>query len=310
MQSPIFSIIVPVYKVEQYLERCVESLVNQTEKKIEIILVDDGSPDTCPSLCDHYAEQYKNIIVIHKENGGLSDARNEGLKKASGDYVMFVDSDDYVDLDACESLKPFIEKNIDVIVTDGLSEGRIVNLFHSGVKNNIIYSGEQFMRCSALYGKIPMAAWLYVYKRTFLTENKLFFKKGIYHEDEEFTPRALFTAKSIINTGKTYYHYIIRENSITTQNDKRKNADHLFETCMSLSAYYDEIDDKILVKHLKDMLVNKYLSLFQEGKLYQYGEEYLHKKFILENAYKMKTKIKARLYNISPRLYWVINRIF
>lgn len=309
MQSPIFSIIVPVYKVEQYLERCVASLVNQTEKKIEIILVNDGSPDACPSLCDRYAEQYENIIVVHKENGGLSDARNEGLKKSSGEYVMFVDSDDYVDLDACESLMPFVEKNIDVIVTDGLSEGRFVNLVHSGVKNNIIYSGEQFVKESVLFGKIPMAVWLYVYKRTFLTDNNLFFKKGIYHEDEEFTPRALLVANSIINTGKAFYHYIIRDNSITTRKDKRKNADDLFETCRTLFAYYDKLEDKVLAKYLKDSLVNKYLSIFQEGKLYQYGEDYLHKEFILENAYKRKTRIKARLYNISPKLYWYINRI-
>lgn len=309
MQSPVFSIIVPVYKVEQYLARCVETLVNQTEKNIEIILVDDGSPDSCSALCDFYAAQHENVMVVHKENGGLSDARNEGLRKASGEYVMFVDSDDYVDLDACESLKPFVEKNVDVIVTDGLSEGRPVNLVHSGVKNNIIYSGEQYVKESVLFGKIPMAAWLYVYKRTFLTENNLFFKKGIYHEDEEFTPRALLVANSIINTGKAFYHYIIRDNSITTRKDKRKNADDLFETCRILFAYYDKLEDKVLAKYLKDSLVNKYLSIFQEGKLYQYGEDYLHKEFILENAYKRKTKIKARLYNISPKLYWYINRI-
>ena len=309
MQSPVFSIIVPVYKVEQYLARCVETLVNQTEKNIEIILVDDGSPDSCSALCDFYAAQYENVMVVHKENGGLSDARNEGLRKASGEYVMFVDSDDYVDLDACESLKPFVEKNVDVIVTDGLSEGRPVNLVHSGVKNNIIYSGEQYVKESVLFGKIPMAAWLYVYKRTFLTENNLFFKKGIYHEDEEFTPRALLVANSIINTGKAFYHYIIRDNSITTRKDKRKNADDLFDTCRILFAYYDKLEDKVLAKYLKDSLVNKYLSIFQEGKLYQYGEDYLHKEFILENAYKRKTKIKARLYNISPKLYWYINRI-
>lgn len=310
MQLPIFSIVVPVYKVEEYLGRCVDSLVNQSEKNIEIILVDDGSPDACTALCDCYAEEYENLRVLHKANGGLSDARNEGLKIATGEYVMFVDSDDYIDLNACEKLIPFTREKVDVIVTDAVSEGKRMNLVHSGVKENIIYSGEQFVKESILFGNIPMAAWLYVYRRTYLMENDLAFKKGIYHEDEEFTPRALLAAKSIINTGVVYYHYIIRDNSIMTRKDKRKNANDLFETCKKLSTYYDKLSDQNFANYLKDTLVNKYLSMFQEGRLYQYGEEYLHKEFILENAYKKKTRIKARLYNISPRLYWFINNIF
>ena len=104
MQLPVFSIIVPIYKVEQYLERCVDSLVNQTEKNIEIILVDDGSPDRCNALCDRYAERYDKVVVVHKTNGGLSDARNEGIKRATGEYVMFVDSDDYIDNNTIELL--------------------------------------------------------------------------------------------------------------------------------------------------------------------------------------------------------------
>ena len=99
-----FSIIVPIYKVEEYLDRCVESLIRQTEKDIEIILVDDGSPDSCPAMCDEWAKKDERIRVVHKENGGLSDARNAGLNIATGEYVLFVDSDDYVAENACESL--------------------------------------------------------------------------------------------------------------------------------------------------------------------------------------------------------------
>ena len=94
--TPKISVIVPVYKVEAYLPRCVESLLSQTYKDFEIILVDDGSPDTCPAMCDAYAKKYSNIHVLHKENGGLSDARNAGVTIAKGEYVTFVDSDDYV----------------------------------------------------------------------------------------------------------------------------------------------------------------------------------------------------------------------
>ena len=310
IQKPVFSIIVPVYKVEQYLERCVVSLINQTEKNIEIMLVDDGSPDNCPCLCDIYAEKDIRIQVIHKTNGGLSDARNAGIEKATGEYIMFVDSDDYIELDACEKLVPYVENKSDIIAMDGIAEGGTVNLEHTGIENGRLYNGQEFLKSSVLYGRIPMAAWLYVYRRDFLNEHKLRFKKGILHEDEEFTPRAILKADNIINTGIVNYHYIVRENSIMTQKDKRKNADDLFDTCQSLCLLYDELEDIELKLHLKDLLVSKYLSLFQEGQLYKYGSNYLHKDFVNENAYKKRTRKKAFLYTVSPILYWHLNRIF
>ena len=107
----LFSVIVPIYKVEEYLDRCVESLVGQTYSDIEIILVDDGSPDKCPAMCDAWAEKDSRIRVIHKENGGLSDARNAGLDVATGEYISFVDSDDCIEFDSYEVLKNAIEAN-------------------------------------------------------------------------------------------------------------------------------------------------------------------------------------------------------
>ena len=108
----LFSIIVPIYKVEPYIERCVKSLCGQTYGDVEIILVDDESPDNCPHLCDEYAASDARIKVVHKKNGGLSDARNAGLKIATGDYVIFVDSDDYIEENTCEKLLPFAEKGM------------------------------------------------------------------------------------------------------------------------------------------------------------------------------------------------------
>ena len=102
--NPKISVIVPVYKVEKYLDRCVESIVNQTYKNLEIILVDDGSPDNCPVMCDEWAEKDERIRVIHKENGGLADARNAGMNIATGDYIGFVDSDDWIEPNMYEVL--------------------------------------------------------------------------------------------------------------------------------------------------------------------------------------------------------------
>ena len=115
MNNKLVSVIVPVYKVERYLDRCINSLVNQSYSHIEIILVDDGSPDKCPQLCDEWALQDARIKVVHKKNGGLSDARNEGLRKSSGKYICFVDSDDYVSTKFVETLYELLhEYNTDM----------------------------------------------------------------------------------------------------------------------------------------------------------------------------------------------------
>ena len=102
--EPLISVIIPVYKVEKYLNKCVDSVLNQTYKNLEIILVDDGSPDKCPEICDEYAKKDDRIKIIHKQNGGLSDARNVGIEKSTGEYITFIDSDDYVDSNYIEQL--------------------------------------------------------------------------------------------------------------------------------------------------------------------------------------------------------------
>ena len=109
-KNPLISIIVPVYNVEEYLDKCVESIVNQTYKNIEVILVDDGSPDNCPKMCDDWAKKDKRIKVIHKKNGGLSDARNKGIDESKGEYLSFVDSDDYITDNYVELLYNIISK--------------------------------------------------------------------------------------------------------------------------------------------------------------------------------------------------------
>ena len=114
--QPLISVIVPIYNVEKYLDRCVGSIINQTYKNLEIILVDDGSPDNCPQMCDDYAKKDSRIKVVHKENGGLSDARNAGMKVATGEYVSFIDSDDYISLDFYETLLETIVDNDSDIV--------------------------------------------------------------------------------------------------------------------------------------------------------------------------------------------------
>lgn len=308
-KSMLFSMIVPIYKVEKYLVKCVESLINQTFVDIEIILVDDGSPDKCPQICDKYAKQDSRIKVIHKTNGGLSDARNVGIINAEGEYIIFVDSDDYIDKDACERIALYVKQQPDVIVTDGIVEGGTSNLLHYKVLIGKEYLGIDYIKESIINGNLPMAAWLYIYRKSFLIDNHLLFKKGIFHEDEQFTPRALLKAKKVIYSDIAHYHYVLRENSIMTSSDKRKNAIDLFNTCLELEEEYNKISDNILKDYLLDSLVNKYLSLYQMGALYKYGEDFIHKEFIRKNAKLTKTKFKACLLCFSPVLYWYVNDI-
>lgn len=302
-----FSIIVPIYNVEKYIDKCVNSLLDQTYKNIEIILVDDGSPDGCPEKCDKYALQDNRVITIHKTNGGLSDARNAGLRIAKGDYIIFVDSDDYVELDTCEKLVPFTERMPQIIVADAIVEGGSQCLTH--IRTDEMMNGEQYLLEAYRVKKAPMAAWLNIYNRKYLLENDLWFKKGILHEDEQFTPRAFLKAEKVVVSNQLFYHYIIRENSITTKKDKRKNADDLYSTCCELEQIYKQINNQELKKYLLNSLADKYLSLFQSGELYRYGSDYIHKNLIVRNAKMKRTKIKSALYFISPKLYFIVNQI-
>lgn len=300
-----FSIIVPVYNVESYLDRCVKSLIAQTYSDIEIILVDDGSQDKCPEICDRYAAQDLRIKTVHKKNRGLSSARNYGIKVASGEYLIFVDSDDYIENDTCERLLPFVQQKIDVIIGDAFIEGGTMDLSHIITKE--ILKGDDYLLRAYRAGKAPMAAWLNIFSREFLISNDLKFKNGILHEDEEFTPRAMLKAKSVACSGIAFYHYILRDNSITTKKDKRKNAKDLFDTCIELESIYKRIENKELRMYLLDSLAFKYLSLSQSGKIYQYGKKYIHKRFVIKNAFTKRTRIKAIIYCVSPRFYYVIN---
>lgn len=303
--KPKFSIIVPIYKVEQYLEKCVYSILNQTYKNIEIILVDDGSPDNCPQMCDEFGKLDDRVVVIHKNNGGLSDARNKGLAVARGEYVIFVDSDDYIETNTCEQFAAFTTQGYDILIGEACIEGGSANIEHINSVGTV-YTGEDYLLTALIDKKMPMAAWLNVYRKNFLEDGGLCFKYGRLHEDEEFTPRVFLKAEKVICTGILFYHYIIRDESITTQKDKRKNAESLYATCTELQVIYKDIGNAALKKLLCDSLTTKYLGLIQVGKLAQYGNSYLHRKFLIKNARLIKTKIKTLVFVISPQFYCYI----
>lgn len=312
--EPEISIVVPIYKVEEYLDKCVNSLINQSYTNIEIILVDDGSPDSCPEMCDNYAQQDSRIKVIHKENGGLSDARNTGMRVTKGEYILFVDSDDYIDLDTCEHFIEIINnQKPDIIVGNAkrMEGSKVLQMSHKlNTKSKAITGGDylkQELKTKTMY----MAAWLNLYSRAFLLANKLEFKVGILHEDEQFTPRAFLKAEGVIGTDISFYNYIIREGSITRKLDLSKNGICVIQTCYELVEIYETLKDKELRRLLDDDLVTNYLYGFQMGRLFQNDYiKLIDKGFLLKRATSLRNCCKVLLFVINRRLYYFTNAFF
>lgn len=306
------SIIVPVYKVEIELDRCVHSLVNQTHPNIEIILVDDGSPDTCPELCDQYAKEDNRIKVVHKENGGLSDARNAGLKKATGDYILYVDSDDYIDLDSCERLLNAIgEQEVDIVVGNAIMEkpNGEEKMLHSATPAGVIYSAKEFIIKSISAYQWYAPAWLNMYRREYLLENELYFKKGIYFEDMQMLPRVFLQAKRIATIDGTFYHYIVRDNSImTTDGRDSKKVNDSIEIYRQWLEMFKNIDDKELQKYLYGILVKYYISNCKVRGIEGFVIDGMDFPFCLKNALNKKEKVKTVLFDKMPKTYSILAR--
>ncbi|MCQ2101783.1 MAG: glycosyltransferase family 2 protein [Fibrobacter sp.] len=234
--NDLVSVIIPVYKVEPYLRECLDSVVNQTYYNLEIILVDDGSPDDCPKICDEYAENDSRIKVIHKENGGLSDARNCGIDIASGKYLTFVDSDDVIHSLYVESLyNALCECCADVSVCQ----------YVSFVKNESIPFGENCVDVKTLVGRdavidlynrqcrfsykmkfgVPIQAWGKLYRKELFEQ--ICFPFGKIHEDQFIVPLILYRAKNVAVISKNLYFYRKVEHSIMKNHFSLKRFDDL-----------------------------------------------------------------------------------
>ena len=210
--NPKISIIVPVYKVEPYLRKCIDSILNQTFKDFELILVDDGSPDNCGKICDEYAKKDERIIVIHKDNGGVSMARNAALNIAKGDYIGFVDSDDYIESYMYEELYnkcKLEEADISIIGTREINEkGKMVYEYIP----NVINFSEILKRAHP---------WNKLFDRKLFFDNNLFFSQDKYYEDLELIPKLFVKAKKVCKVDNIGYIYLQRKGSITRQKDEK-----------------------------------------------------------------------------------------
>lgn len=248
----LISVIVPVYKVEPYLDRCVQSIVDQTYTNLEIILVDDGSPDRCPQMCDEWAKRDSRIRVIHKENGGLSDARNAGMAIAAGEYIAFVDSDDW--------LSPaFMEKlHTAVVVNDCDAAGCKLKMTHGEKVENNLGDGKLLRivdRVTAVSDliddRIRQVVWNKLYKRDLIRD--IPFAKGKCHEDEFWSYQALGRLVKYAEIDYIGYFYFQRPESIMGESYSLKRLDVL-EAREERQAY--------LKKHLPELADKGQINLF------------------------------------------------
>lgn len=312
------SIIIPVYNTEQWIARCLDSCLKQdvSHDEYEIIVVNDGTLDNAMDIVLSYASLNTNIRVVEQKNGGLSSARNTGLSIAMGQYVWFVDSDDYIEDNCLGALLSQSESDkLDVLCFKPflLYENGDITVFEIPFESeNHIYQGSDFL-CAV---SMPPAAWCALYSRQFLLINDLKFMVGIYHEDQEFTPRAYFSANRIAYVDKCTYNYFQRTGSIMKSANPKKAQD-LLVVADSLYGFTRSAVDQ--GRDVYKVMMNKVSFAFAQSlancvdvdsetiKLYQSKPYY---PLAINCRLTTKEKIKYRLINVSVRLYLFVYKLF
>ena len=240
--NPKISIIVPVYKVEKYIHKCIDSILSQTFSDFELILVNDGSPDKCGDICDEYARKDSRIKVIHKDNGGQGDARNAGLDAALGDYIGFVDSDDWIESDMYDLLYSMcIQNNCDIANCTSIIhyKNRVVEKSSYPLA---IHNRDEAMKTMLQGNLYDEVVWTKLFKRNLLEEIR--FPVGVVYEDTAFTYRVIHKSNRVCCIGEPKYHYIKRDNSTMDQAKKNIRIDGV--------VIYDEMN-KFLTEHYKGL---------------------------------------------------------
>lgn len=316
--EPLISIIIPVYKVERYIHKCIDSVLNQSYHNIEIILVDDGSPDKCPEICDQYAINDCRVKVIHLANSGQSAARNIALDIIKGNYVCFIDSDDYVSEDFIYKLyRRIIEDNSDIVMCDYFSVDLYGNELEKKdfTENKTIYEDEFWQMELTHYYMHCVALWNKMFKRNLWSSLRL--KVGKYAEDNFAMIHYIPAAKRISVLNEKLYFYIQRKDS-AVHNYSIKNLDRVeadFERCeyFATKSMLDNIKNTLL--GTVSLLVNAYskLDLSIDSNKKRYNELRNQYKHIYRNAFNSielnKRWFYCTLYYVSDSLSFITSRI-
>ncbi len=282
------SVIIPVYNVENYLRKCLNSLVNQTLKDIEIIVVNDGTLDNSQEIIDEYVKKYpKKVVSIIQENGGQGAARNTGLLHAKGEYIGYVDSDDYVEENMYEELyKKAKEEDSDIVICG-----------NNVVKENYEFLSKEDVDKEFLLGK--MAVWNKIYKKNIIVDNKIQFRSKVWYEDLDFTMKVYFSSKKISYVDKPLYNYLLREGSTMNNNNIKRNLE-LIEAFDSLIDY---CKDKKIYNKAKDeieFLCIYHMYIFATTRVLNTNNKYKDK---IEIINKFKNYINSNFPNFKQNKY-------
>lgn len=308
------SVIVPVYNMEKQIERCLNSLIKQTLfEKLEIIIVNDGSTDKSKEIIQKFKKQYpEKIVYIEKENSGLSEARNFGVKQATGEYLSFIDADDYVKENLYKNLEKYMEQKIDVIKfkMQIVKENGEEICKATGPTFGVCTGEEGFKKLCGKDNFIDPAC-LYLYRREFYLANKFAYKKGAYHEDFGLTSLILLKAKTFLSAEEYGYYYVQTEDSITRNNSYEKDI----KKAKDLLEHYDTMIETIqqyeISKTAKELVKQYYTNAIllkakdlKKQELEDYIKE-INKRNMIQNIKPQNVKqwIKKILLKINPKLY-------
>lgn len=317
------SIIVPVYNVADYLAKCLDSLLVQDlpQNEYEIIVVNDGSTDNSGDIAQQYADKYANITLINQANQGLSGARNTGIKCAKGDYIQFVDSDDYLEANVLGELMEQVKKDeLDVLRFnyENVNENDEIINPNKDPKHFVDFSNEVVDGLTFLNNKLGPACYAvqFIIKKKLLIDNNIIFKSGIYFEDVEWTPRMLLKASRVASTGSVVYYYLVREGSITKAVNKDKQRKVLEDKILLIQSMKEQYCQNTNAIWYLSMIAGTVLSTigYIATNFYDEHSAYLSKIKELKVyplSYTQSTpsvKRKLQLINFSSSLYcWLMH---
>lgn len=297
---------IPVYNIEEYIETCCMSIHNQSFDDFEVILVDDGSDDDSQNIITSVIKIDSRFRYFKKKNGGAADARNYGIKKAIGKYVLFVDGDDYIEKDALKILFDITqEEDYDVLEFNAVIEqnGKKMQLYNDRYKTySESQDGLSYITNNLIdFGNIYIVPWDKLIKRNLIVDNTVLFKKGRLYEDELWTPQLFMYAKKVNFVNVIIYHYVIRQGSSMHSQITSKNFLDAKKNYLELENIYNKLRiTSIKKRQLKSYLAREYMWAFtnySSGKL-----KPSDRVFIMRNARNFRSLAEAIIFNISPKI--------
>ncbi len=295
--SIYISVIIPIYNAEKYLPRCLDSIINQTYSNLEIILINDGSSDASGNICDSYAKEDSRVKVIHQSNAGVSAARNAGLDIATGDYISFVDPDDWIESNMYEVLVGTIQgKEIDILRFNAYRKGEIINKLpfrgeysNKELEEKILLPLIGAEKFGGMF--ILGVLWLHLYKREVIEDNHIRFNPQLRRcEDRLFTLSSVIHAKSILFVDEVLYHYEVYDNSLSNRYDPERWEQELIYLSELKARYhtykpekfYDEADKRLLGEYLLRAITSISNEFFSNNRN-NFRERYKNTKTIINN---------------------------